>query len=167
MDSESFLTYFRAELRRIGLDPDEIQGLAVRGDPARWLAQLRALPVGSSWTDVVPGTPEGWTPSAPEPERALDAFDYQAPPFGIAVFASLDSGPPASVGEAAIERARTLGHPIHGAGVVLDRGHPHLYIVLTLDATEDDADTIADALRGRDGIGNAYLIIRGRSAGDA
>jgi len=167
MDSESFLTDFRAERRRIGLDPDEIQALAVQGDPAHWLAQLRALPVGSSWTDVFPGRSEGWTPNAPKPERALGPFDYQTPPFGIAVFASLEPEAPVSVGEAAIERARTLGYPIYGAGVVLDRGHPHLYIVLTLDATEDDADTIADALRGRDGIANAYPIVRGRSAGDA
>jgi hypothetical protein len=167
MDRESFLTEFRGELRRIGLDPDEIQALAVHGDPARWLAQLRALPVGSAWTDVFPGEPEGWTPSTPEPECALGPFDYQAPPFGRAVFASLGPGAPVAALDAAIERARTLGYPIYGAGVILDRGHPHLYIVLPLGASEEDADEIADALRDRNGIGNAYPIDRGRHTGDA
>jgi hypothetical protein len=167
MDRESFLTECRRELRRIGLDPDEIQALAVHGDPARWLAQLRALPVGSAWIDIFPGEPEGWIPSAREPERALGPFDYQAPPFGIAVFASLEPGVPVAALEAAIERARTLGYPIYGAGAILDRGHPHLYIVLSLEASEENADELADALRDRNGIGNAYPIIRGRHAGDA
>jgi hypothetical protein len=157
----------RAELRRIGLDPNEIQTLSVEGDPALWLAQLRALPVGSGWTDVFPGKPEGWTPSAPEPERALGPFDYQAAPFGIAVLAALEPGAPVAALDAAIERARTLGYPIHGAGVILNRGHPHLYIILPLEASEEDADEIADALRDRNGIGIAYPIIRGRHAGDA
>ena len=167
MDRESFLTEFRGELRRIGLNPDEIQGLAVDGDPARWLAQLRALPVGSAWTDVFPDEPEGWAPSAPEPERALGPFDYQAPPFSIAVLASLEPGAPVAALDAAIDRARTLGYPIYGAGVILDRGHPHLYIVLRLGASEEDADEIAEGLRDRNGIGNAHPIIRGRHAGDA
>lgn len=167
MTRDSFIAEIHAELRRIGLDPDALQALAGRGDPARWLAHLRALPVGSSWTDIFPGAPEVWTPGVAEPERALGPFDYQAAPFGVAVFASLETGAPVPVGEAAIERARTLGYPIYGAGVVLDRGHPHLYIVLTLDATEEDAEAIADALRDRDGIGNAFPIIRGPIAGDA
>jgi len=161
MTRDSFVTDFRAELRRIGLDPAELQTLSVSRDPERWLARLRALPEGSSWTDVFPDAPEGWSPSARKPERALGPFDYQAPPFGIAVFASLEPGAPASVGEAAIDRARTLGHRIYGAGVILDRGHPHLYIVLPLGGTAQAADAIADALRFRDGIGNAFAIVRG------
>ena len=167
MDRESFIKEFRGELRRIGLDPDEIPALAVHGDPAHWLAKLRALPVGSLWTDVFPGEPEGWTPSAPKPERAFGAFDYQAPPFGIAVLASLEPGAPVSALDAAIAHARTLGYPIYGAGAILDRGHPHLYIVLPLGASEEDADAIADALRDRNDIAIAYPIIRGRRAGDA
>jgi hypothetical protein len=106
MDRNSFVADVRAELRRIGLDPDALQGLAVRGDSADLLTRLRALPVGSSWADVFPGMPKDWTPNAPKPERALGPFDYQAPPFGIAVFASLVPGAPLSAGEAAIERAR-------------------------------------------------------------
>ena len=161
MNQDTFLAQFHAELRRIGLDPDELEALAIGGDPARVLAEIRTLPVGSSWADVFPDMPAGWSPGQPEPERALGPFDYPAPPRGIAVFASLDPG--ASVGalDAAIARARTLGHPIYGAGKVLDRGHPHLYIVLSLDATEDDADEIAFAIGHKDGISNAYPIVRG------
>jgi hypothetical protein len=33
----------------------------------------------------------------------------------------------------------------HTTGIILDRGHPQLYVVLTLDATEKDADSTADA----------------------
>lgn len=165
MDRDSFVTEFRAELRRIGLNPHELQALAVKGDPAHWLAQLRGLPAGSSWTDVFPGKPEGWTPSAPEPERALGPFDYQAPPRGIAVFASLELGAPVKALDAAIERARTLGYPIYGAGAILDRGHPHLYIVLPLGASDENAEEIAEALGHRDGIANAFPIVRGGSAG--
>ena len=35
------------------------------------------------------------------------------------------------------------------AGIILDRGHQLFYVVLTLDATEEDADSIAGAMRGR------------------
>src|SRR5689334_19177530 len=133
-DRDSFDTDMAAEFRRIGLDLHPFHGLAIKGVPSLWLARLRALPVGSSWTDVFPGMPEGWTPNeTSKPERALGPFDYRSPPFGIAVFACLDEGAPVSAGEAAIERARALGYPIYGAGVVVDRGHPHLYIVLTLE----------------------------------
>ena len=52
------------------------------------------------------------------------------------------------------------------AGIILDRGHQLFYVVLTLDATEDDADSIAGAMRGRHGFGNAFPIIHRRSAGN-
>ena len=160
MDIDAFLTAFRAELRRIGLDPNEIQSLALGGDPERLLAHLRSLPPGSSWADVVPGMPADWSPSTPPPERALGPFDYPEPPRGIAVFACLKLGAPVEALDAAIARARTLGYPIYGAGKILDRGHPHLYIVLPLGASEDDADEIASAIGHKDGISNAYPIVR-------
>lgn len=125
MTRHSFVADLHAEFRRIGLDPDELHGLAVSGNPDRMLAHVRALPAGSSWADVVLGEAEGWSPGPPQPERSLGPFDYQGPPWGIAVFGSLDSEDPVSAGEGAIRRAQTLGCPIYGAGVVLDRGHPH------------------------------------------
>ena len=158
MDRDSFLAEFRAELRRIGLDPDELQALAVGEDPAHMLVRLRTLPVGSAWSDVFPGTPAGWSPSQRPPERSLGPFDHQAPPRGIAIIAVLEPGEPEESLDRAIARARTLGYPIYGAGAILDRGHPHLYIVLPLGASEDDAYEIAEALRDRDGIGNAYPV---------
>lgn len=161
VNNDSFAAQVRAELRRVGLDPDLLHGLASQGDTAAWLERLRALPVGSSWTDVFPGTPEGWSPTVAEEDHTLGPFDYQAPPFGVVVYASMHGDNPVSAGEAAIAQARTLGFEIHGAGIITDRGAPHLYIVLPLEATPDDANTIADALRDRDGIGNAYPIIRG------
>ena len=72
--------------------------------------------------------------------------------------AALDPGAPVESLDAAIQRARRLGHPIYGAGVILDRGHPHLYVVLPLGATEDVADEIAMAMGHRDGISNAYPV---------
>lgn len=164
MTRDNFVAAFRAELRRIGLDPAELTGLAASGDPDTLLVHVRALPAGSSWADVFPGVPEGWSPGAPRPERALGPFDYQGPPWSIVVFGSLHSEDPKSAGEAAIRRAQTLGCPIYGAGVILDRGHPHFYIVLTLDATEEMADAVADALRDQHGVGNAYPIRRDGSS---
>ena len=158
MTQDSFITDVHSELRRIGLDPSRLTGLASQGDPTPWLERLRTLPVGSSWSDVFADTPEGWTPDAPEEEHALGPFDYQEPPFGIAIFAGIDAEHPVPAGEAAINRARALGYPIYGAGIVLDRGAPHLYIVLTLDATEAHANAVADALRDREGIANAYPV---------
>jgi hypothetical protein len=167
MKRETFVAELRAELRRIGLNPDELPALAVQGDLARVLVHLRSLPAGSSWAAAFPGEADDWSPGTPEPECALGPFDYQSPPRGIAVFASLEPKAPVQALDAAIRHARALGYPIYGAGAVLDRGHPHLYVVLPLGATEDDADAIADALRDRDGIANAFPIVRGRSAGDA
>jgi len=160
VNRDTFVAEFRAELRRIGLDPDELDALAVGGDPARVLAHIRTLPAGSSWADVFPGMPADWSPGQPRPERALGPFDYPAPPRGIAVFACLKLGAPVEALDAAIARARTLGYPIYGAGKILDRGHPHAYIVLTLEASEDDAYEIAFAIGHKDGISNAYPIIR-------
>jgi hypothetical protein len=157
---DSFVADFRAELRRIGLDPDEMQAFAVGGDPAALLAHVRTLPRGSSWADVFPGMSAGWSPSKAAPERALGPFDYPEPPRGIAVFACLKPGAPVDALDAAIARARTLGYPIHGAGKILDRGHPHLYIVLPRGASKDDADEIAMAIGHKNGISNAYPIVR-------
>jgi len=160
VNRDTFVAEFRAELRRIGLDPDELQAFALEGDPARLLANVRRLPAGSSWADVFPGMPSDWSPGQPRPERALGPFDYPAPPRGIAVFACLKMGAPVEALDAAIARARTLGYPIYGAGKILDRGHPHAYIVLTMEASEEDADEIAFAIGHKDGISNAYPIIR-------
>jgi len=63
VNRDTFVAEFRAELRRIGLDPDELQAFALEGDPARLLANVRRLPAGSSWADVFPGVPANWSPN--------------------------------------------------------------------------------------------------------
>ncbi|MEP6574193.1 MAG: hypothetical protein ABJD11_15945 [Gemmatimonadota bacterium] len=49
-----------------------------------------------------------------------------------------------------------LGIPIYGSGLVLDRGHPHMYVILPLGAPVEHVDIIAEFLRDQAGIGNAY-----------
>ena len=146
-----------AELRRIGLDPTELNGLAVAGaDATAFLAHLRRLDRGALWSDVFPGMPKDWRPSAKPPERPLGTFDYPDPPRGSAVFASLVADDPRSAAGIALAQVESLGVPIFGSGLILDRGAPHLYVVLKLGASEDDVHAVAECLRSQPGIANAY-----------
>jgi hypothetical protein len=146
-----------AELTRIGLPIAEIQGLVISGLTLEdFLRHLRGLPAGASWSDVFPGTPPGWTPSSPPTERALGPFDYQEPPRGAALFASLDLPVDLEAATRALEAVRGIGIPIYGSGLVLDRQHPHMFIVLPLGAPEEHLFVLADFLREQEGIANAY-----------
>lgn len=148
-----------AELRRIGLDPNQLHGLSDSGGGAdALLAHLRTVSPGSPWSAAFPGTPAGWVPNAPLPERSLGPFDYPAPPRGAAVFAGILPGEPIELATDALARVETLGVPIFGSGVVLDRGAPHLYVVLTHGASADDAEAVADFLQVQPGIANSYPV---------
>jgi hypothetical protein len=148
-----------AELRRIGLDPDELGGLAVgEGDADLFLAHLRSLSPGAPWSAAFQGAPDGWRPNAPAPERSLGPFDYAEPPRGRAVFASVMPGEPIQLATDALARVATLGIPIFGSEVVLDRGSPHLYVVFTHAASKDDVESVADFLRAQPGIANSYPV---------
>jgi len=146
-----------AELMRIGLPPAELKGLVISGGTLEdFLDHLHSLPVGAHWTDVFPGTPPGWTPNTPPAERALGPFDYQEPPRGAALFASLDFPIDLEAGAKALEAAHHIGIPIYGSGLVLDRGHPHMFVVLPIGAPEEHLFSICDFLREQTGIANAF-----------
>jgi hypothetical protein len=152
------------ELRRIGLDVEKLTGLAVaEADIDAFLTHLRSLPYGASWSAAFPGTPHEWSPDTQPPERALGPFDYSEPPRGTAVFASLDAPDPGATGAAALKRVEALGLPIYGSGVVLDRGSPHLYVVLARGADEDAVSSVVEYLSAQPGIINCYPI---REEGD-
>jgi hypothetical protein len=155
--ADSPLENILAELRRIGLDPDELNGLAVAdGDVDAFLAHLRSLEPGASWATALPGTPDDWRPNAPTPERALGPFDYAEPPRGPAVFASIISDDPRNTALNALARVESLSVPIFGSGVVLDRGAPHLYVVLERGASEDHVFAVVDRLRIQPGIVSSF-----------
>ena len=162
MTQPDVLRAIEAELRRIGLDPDESPGLAMDADSVEaFLRRLRELQPGSSWSDVFPDQPKGWHPGDPEPEQALGAFDYPDPPRGIAVYASLEKVDSAEqVAQDIFAAIDELGVPQYGRGLVLDWGHPHLYVILPLGATEEDADALADLLSRQPGVKNSYPILR-------
>ena len=156
-----------AELRRIGLDMTELPGLAGSGpDLDAFVTHLRSLPPGATWAAVLPDMPEGWRPGSRPNERALGPFDYLHPPRGPAVFASLSTDHAETVGTAALKHLSTLGLPVYGSGVVLDRGSPHLYVVLTLGATEGDMRAVIDALSTQPGILNCFPERGGGSLDD-
>ncbi len=143
------------ELGRIGLDINELPGLA--GTDASLdalLAHLRTLQPGATWSAVFPEHAEGWRPDDRMPDRALGPFDYPVPPRGPAVFASLEGEDPEAAGVAALQHI--AGLPIYGSAVVLDRGAPHLYVVLTLDASDDDVLSVIDAISAQPGIRNCF-----------
>ena len=148
-----------AELRRSGLDPDELNGLAVaQGDVDALLAHLRTLSPGSSWSTAFPGVAETWRPNTPRRERSLGPFDYAEPPRGPAVFASVVPGEPIELATDALARVETLGISIFGSGVVLDRGSPHCYVVISRGVSNDDVEAVADFLRTQPGIANSYPV---------
>ena len=164
MDYREFGERYRSELNRLGLDEDgSPYGILASdrdGAAEEFLAHLRSLPVGASWRDVFPDLPEHWDLDDPdtwkEPERSLGPFDFPEAPRGGATFASLDMDGNVEAGETALREVTDLGIPIYGAGLVLDRGHPHLFVVLPMGAPAAHLDRIADFLRDRQGIGNAY-----------
>ncbi len=148
-----------AEFHRIGLDMNELGGLAGSGPGLdEFLTHLRSLSPGATWAAVFPDMPEGWRPDSPQPERALGAFDYPDPPRGPAVFASLATEHPDATGAAALAHVASLGLPIYGSGVVLDRGSPHLYVILMRDAAEDDVSAVVEALFTQSGILNCFPV---------
>lgn len=148
-----------AELRRLGLDPEELQGLAVADtDGEAFLAHLARLERGATWSDVFAGTPKDWRPSAESQDLALGPFDYPQPPRGAAVFASMIGDDPPSTAASALQHVESLGVPLFGSGIVLDRGAPHLYVVLKRGASEDEVMAVAECLRSQQGIGNSYPV---------
>jgi len=125
-----------------------------------FLAHLAAVAVGATWRDVFPDMPEHWDLTDPiswtYPERSLGPFDYADPPRGSAVFASLDGRGDVAAGMAALDAIRSLAIPIYGAGMVLDRGAPHLYVVLPLGAPNAHVEDLSNFLREQPGMGNAF-----------
>lgn len=164
MGNHHFRSEIEAEFARLGLRNEDIPGggLAFSGQDAveDFLAHLRSLPSAATWRDVFPDLPAHWDVDDPEtwtmPERCLGPFDFPEPPRGSAVFASMDIRGDVDAGEAALRGLESLGIAIHGCGVIRDRGHPHLFVVMPLGALEADLDRIADYLREQPGMANAY-----------
>ena len=149
-----------AELRRIGLDPQEMRGLAFgrRADFDAFVERLHTLERGASWSDVFPDTPTDQVPGARRHEQALGPFDYADAPRGPAVFASLIAEDPRRAAASALAQVDSLDIPIFGSGLVLDRGAPHLYVVLQREAPNDDVDAVVECLQGQSGIANSYQV---------
>ncbi|MCC6244171.1 MAG: hypothetical protein IT353_15115 [Gemmatimonadaceae bacterium] len=154
-----------AEFDRLQLQREDFpcSGLTFVGPEAegQFVAHLRSLALGATWYDVFPDLNEHRDDVDDEDPykdhgRPLGDFDYQVPPRGSAVFASADHTADVAALTTALERALQLPIPVYGAGLVLDRGHPHLYIVLPLGASEELVDELEDFLCEQPGIGNAY-----------
>ena len=156
---------FWAELSRLRLQREEMPyaGLAFENSraAAQFLSHLRALAPGATWYDVFPDLNEHRDlvdndDPYRDRGRPLGDFDYPEPPRGSAVFASASAPEEVAAMTMAMERALRLPIPVFGAGLVLNRGHPHLYIVLPLGAPEDYVGRLSDFLREQPGIGNAF-----------
>lgn len=154
-----------AEFDRLHLAREDMPfaGLAFDSPEAaeQFLAHLRSLAPGATWYDVFPDLSEDddlVDDEDPYTDRGypLGGFDYPNAPRGSAVFASANSTDDIAAAAEAMERAVQLHPPVYGAGLVLDRGHPHLFIVLPLGAPDEQAWQIADFLREQPGIGNAF-----------
>jgi hypothetical protein len=160
----TFRARYLQQLERLSLDEATCPyaGLAIGGLAAEnaLLSHLQQLAPGATWRDVFPDMPAHWDLHQPDswtyPERALGSFDYPNPPRGSAVFASVHPRGEVAAGTAALERVTALGIPIFGAGMVLDRGDPHLYVVLPLGAPNEHVEQLAEFLSQQPGIGNAY-----------
>jgi len=162
----NFRAQYLHELERLGLAEATCPyaGMATDSDAAaaHFLSHLQQLDVGATWRDVFPDMPAHWdlddrkTWTDPASERPLGSFDYPDPPRGTAILAGLDGRGDVTAASTALERAHSLGIPIYGAGMVLDRGAPHMYVILPLGAPIDHVDIIADFLRDQPGLGNAY-----------
>lgn len=154
-----------AEFDRLHLRREEMPyGGLVFGSPQaieQFLAHMRALAPGATWYDVFPELNEhGDLVDDDDPYKdrgsPLGDFDYPEPPRGGAVFASADAADEIGVLATAMERALQLQIPVYGAGLVLDRGHPHCFIVLPLGAPDEHVERLAAFLREQPGIGNAF-----------
>jgi hypothetical protein len=153
------------EFDRLKLPRDEMPyaGLAFESPQAgeQFLTHLRALAPGATWYDVFPDLNEhGDLVDDEDPYKdrggPLGDFDYPEPPRGSAVFASANASEDVGAITTAMERALQLPIPVYGAGLVLDRGHPHFFIVLPLGTPEEQVDRLAGFLREQPGIGNAF-----------
>ena len=152
------------EIERLGLNEAmcPYDGMASMGKAAEeeFFSKLRQLAPGATWRDVFPDMPAHWDLNDPDswtfPERMLGSFDYPDPPRGSAVYASLGIEGDIAAGTAALERIATLGIPVYGSGMVLDRGALHMYVVLPLGAPSEHVEAIAEFLRDQPGLGNAY-----------
>ena len=154
-----------AEFDRLQLPREKLAsfGITLIGQDAeaQFLAHLRSLAPGATWGDVFGDLNEHrdlddddeWYQDRGRP---LGDFDYPEAPRGSAVFASADRATDVAALTTAMERALQLPIPVYGAGLVLDRGHPHCFIVLPLGAPEEQAHQLADFLREQPGIGNAF-----------
>ncbi|MCC6244168.1 MAG: hypothetical protein IT353_15100 [Gemmatimonadaceae bacterium] len=154
-----------AEFDRLQLQREDFpySGLAFESAEAeaQFLADLRSLVPGATWYDVFPDLNEHRDLVDDEDPykddgRPLGDFDYQEAPRGSAVFASADLTADVAALTTALERALQLPIPVYGAGLVLNRGHPHLYIVLPLGAPEELVDKLGVFLREQPGLANAY-----------
>ena len=154
-----------AELIRLKLAEQELPsaGFAFEVPVAvdEFLTHLRALAPGATWYDVFPDLNDHRALVANDEMyqdrgHPLGGFDFPESPRGSAVFATADHAADVAALTAAMERARQLPIPVYGAGLVLDHGHPHLFIVLPLGAPDEHVHLLADFLRAQPGIGNAY-----------
>lgn len=119
MTDHDFRTAVGYELRRLGLDPTDPPALATAADTRdEFLANLRALPAGTSWRDVFPDLPSDWQGwDAPPTYRPLGPYDYPALPTGPAVHVSWpDRAGHLARLDALVTAARATGHAVHGAG---------------------------------------------------
>ena len=153
----------QAELGRLQLRQEDMpyDGVAFGSPQAlkQFVAHLRGLEPGATWYDVfldLNGNDERDDDPYRDRGRPLGSFDYQSSPRGSAVFASVNSESEVAEAAAALARASELQIPIFGTGLVLDRGHPPLYIVIRLGAPDEHAWRLADFLRKQPGIDNAY-----------
>lgn len=154
------------ELARIGLaeQTSPYAGIAIGSDAAaaQFLSHLQQLDVGATWRDVFPDMPAHWdlddrnTWTDPTERAPLGSFDYPDSPRGTAIVVIPDSMHDMTAVTAAVDSVQALGVPIFGAGLVLDRGVPHAYVVLPLGASRDAAERISEFLREQPGIANAH-----------
>lgn len=162
----TFRAQYLHELDRLGLTESTCPyaGMATGSDAAaaHFLTHLQRLEVGATWRNVFPDMPEHWDLDDPKSwtnpsERLpLGAFDYPNPPRGTAIIVIPDSRQDIAAVTAAVDGVHALGIPVFGAGLVLDRGAPHAYVVLPLGASADTVHRLSEFLREQPGVGNAY-----------
>ena len=107
------------EIARIGLQPDDLPGLATN-DADALLEHLRRQPAGASWRDVLPDLPAHWVPGRREtwttPYVPFGPYDYQELPAGPAVHVQWPKLTDRACLDELVAAARADGWSIHGAG---------------------------------------------------